>query len=142
MKLADHIKELKRLIKTEHEISVANDYFLDHISPYPSLHQKGKPTKKKEFYKQLLAPVLKSQGTNVELSDLLVVEIKKYRFAHGAIFLTNGKMGTIIFFDDIITGIVDIATPGVNHDYYRLTAIPLQGTTSPIIPVSTSDKIH
>lgn len=145
MDIKKALEELKKLTTVqEQNFTVPGKYFLDHVAENPAAMQASTPlTKSQDFYKQLLTPVIQARyGNNVEVRGLLLMQLKKYRFVHGACQLSNNRFCTLYFFDDVQTGMLMIADSG-HTDFIRLNFWQSQNLSAEtIVPPAPASAQH
>lgn len=95
--------------KTTHEKELANVwlYYMDNFIDDRSFLDLGDRTRN-DFLEAVLPQICKKMFTPKDrFSDLLIIEIPEHRFLHGS-FLIGGRMGSLIYFKEIQTGILAV----------------------------------
>ncbi len=83
-------------------------YFLDHFGDHPEFMDLGEPASD-EFLEQALAQVAAQLFQKaVPIRDVRLVRLPEHEFVHGG-FLVEGKVGTLIYFEDIHKGLISVA---------------------------------
>jgi hypothetical protein len=99
---------LKSKLLTADNFGEVTGYFLDHFGDHPIFIELGEPTRD-DFLEQVLAQVAGQLfGRNVVMRDIRLVRLPEHGFIHGG-FLVEGKVGTIIYFEDERKGLISIA---------------------------------
>jgi hypothetical protein len=106
--------ELSRLATLKAKLLTAENfgdilgYFLDHFGDHPAFMELGQPVRD-EFLEQVLAQVasqLFQKATPIH--DARLVRLPDHGFIHGG-FLVGGKVGTLIYFEDLRKGLISVA---------------------------------
>jgi len=102
------------------------DYFFENFGEDPEFFKFGKRAK---------LPILKEVVTKVGqrlfkqekilVSDFLLTQIARHHFFHGACFI-EGKIATILFFDDIDMGLIAIFLKGSEISLARFSTVQLE----------------
>lgn len=123
--IIDKLKQMTRLDSKEgHDFSVSMDFFFTHIGEQEEFMAISKPLKKGlYFYKTLVIPVMNAKWPDVTIDKMQMLHIKKYRFTHGPITLSNGVHFVLYYFEDEHVGLACAAKPGEDSytDFFRLS---------------------
>jgi hypothetical protein len=99
---------LKAKLLTAQNFGEILGYFLDHFGDHPAFIGLGEPARD-EFLEQALAQVAAQLfGKAVPIRDLRLVRLPEHEFVHGG-FLVGGKVGTLIYFEDLRKGLISVA---------------------------------
>ncbi|HKI36407.1 MAG TPA: hypothetical protein VKA46_31405 [Gemmataceae bacterium] len=99
---------LKVKLLTAKHFGEVTGYFLDHFGDHPAFIKLGEPTRD-DFIDQVLAQVAAQLfGRSVVIRDIRLVRLPEYEFVHGG-FCVEGKVGTIIYFEDERKGLISLA---------------------------------
>jgi hypothetical protein len=102
------------------------NYFFDHFGEDPEFIALGEPTRN-AFLEGVLAEVgLQMFGNQVAVMDLLLTRVPGRHFIHGGGAL-NGRMLTLLYFEDIAVGLVAVVAAAAPADtkLARFTGKPL-----------------
>lgn len=144
MSIRDKIEELKRLAMVPNQdFAVPGEYFLTHIAENSAAWESSKPLRKRQdFYKQLLIPVIRDRyGITIQVELLNLMQIKKCRFVHGVVTLSNGVFLIVYFFEDIQSGMAIVHLSN-RTDFFRLTVLTGHSSQPLILPPPTASTIH
>lgn len=121
-KFKDELKTLRKQLQTADNFSSIMHYFFDHMAENPDFHKLGKRSKNKLLKTVLTSVGEKIHGEGAKLTNLLLLELKPYRFFHGAC-LVNGHSMNVIYFAGIDMGLAacpNAISPG-RTEYVRFT---------------------
>jgi hypothetical protein len=83
------------------------NYFLDNFTADPAFFRAGSRTKNptlKTTISNVAKEVFKEDAT---ITNLILMEIPKYKFFHGSCFI-GGKFATVFFFADVDVGLLSV----------------------------------
>ena len=99
---------LKAKLATAKNFSEVTGYFLDHFGEDPSFLELGQLASD-DFIEQVVAEVAGQLfGRRVPIRNLRLVRLPEQEFLHGG-FTVEGKVGTLIYFEDQRKGLIAIA---------------------------------
>jgi hypothetical protein len=99
---------LKAKLLTAKHFGEVTGYFLDHFGDHPAFLDLGEPTTD-DFLDQVLAQVAGQLfGRSVVIHGIRLVRLPEHSFVHGG-FSVEGKVGTLIYFEDERKGLISIA---------------------------------
>jgi hypothetical protein len=125
---AEHFQTLKEKVLTAENFNEVWQYFFDHFSDTPAFINMGKKTKS-PFLKSILEGVgerlFRKKG---EVTNMMLVEIPRHHFIHGACFI-QGRMASVMYFEDVKVGMLSVLGSMLSHEVsmIRFTGIELQG---------------
>ncbi len=106
--------DLSKLATLKAKLATAKDfgdvlgYFLDHFGEDPDFLKLGQPTTD-DFIEQVLGQVAGQLfQRSVLIRDLRLIRLPEHEFLHGG-FQVQGKLGTLIYFEDERKGLIAIA---------------------------------
>ncbi len=128
------LDELKRKLQNDRDLAPIYEFFLDHFGEKPEFHDEGTRTRH-EFLESVVAQVVCQalQKKNCALVGLTMTEIPDRSFIHGG-FLAEGRVGGLLWFDDIETGLVALCA--LNKDeskFARFKGKPLPRQAKPSV---------
>lgn len=113
---------LRDMLRTATDFSAVFSYFLDNFAESREFIGLGEPTK--DPFVESVVGAVGSQifGKNVAPPHLLLSRVPGHHFLHGG-FLMNGKLATVIYFEDVPIGLVAVvnATAPGETKYARFT---------------------
>ena len=99
---------LKTKLMTAKNFGEVTGYFLDHFGDHPAFLDLGVPTPD-DFLEQVLTEVAGQLFHKaVAIRDIRLVRLPDHEFVHGG-FMVQGKVGTLIYFEDVRKGLISIA---------------------------------
>src|SRR5947209_4498044 len=99
---------LKKKLLTAREFSEVAAYFLDHFGDKPEFIHLGEGTTD-PFLEAVLAQVAGQLfQRSVVVHDIRLIRLPDHGFIHGG-FTMEGKLGTLIYFEDVRVGLIVIA---------------------------------
>jgi hypothetical protein len=99
---------LKAKLLTAQNFGEVLGYFLDHFGDHPAFLELGEPTAD-DFIEQVLEQVAGQLfGRKVAVKNMRLVRLPDHGFTHGG-FSVEGKVGTLIYFEDEHKGLISIA---------------------------------
>jgi len=116
------LAKLKDLLQTGDDFGEIMQYFLDHLGDHQDFINMGKRAKNKLVQEALLYVGKKLFQTDVKVTNVLLTEVKKAKFFHGACFI-QGCFANLIYFEDIDVGMVAVLrSPHSSYvEYIRFT---------------------
>jgi hypothetical protein len=125
---------LKKLSTLKDKLMEAKDfrepwnYFFDHFGDDPEFMMKAGKRADDTVLKQVIAHVGQElfNTPKVSVTNMLLTEIPKYHFIHGGCFI-QGRMATLIFFDDIDMGLLAVSMGGHETMFARFSSIIMEG---------------
>ncbi len=104
------LEKLKKMIVSAESFGEPWDYFFDHFGEKPEFMTLGKPAKHpvlEAVVEQLAREIYKGES-EVTVTKPMLVELAEQKFVHGSFFV-QGRMGVLIFFQDIDMGLMSLA---------------------------------
>lgn len=139
----DNLRTLKNKLLTAKDFKEPWEYFFDHFAENPEFLKLGQQAEN-----SLLSDIIAAIGEKIfrkkiTVTNLLLTEVSKYSFFHGACFI-QGKVATIIYFKDIDTGLFAISLSAKTHEIslVRFSCIKMDNDKSFFFPSSGSNSIN
>ncbi|MDH6060391.1 hypothetical protein NWP17_08055 [Chrysosporum bergii ANA360D] len=104
----ERLQELKQKLTHEGDFSHIWSFYMDHFADHREFTQMGKPS-----YNEYLNAILQKTchqmfGRPVNITRFLLIYIPEYGLFHGP-FQAEGRMGGLIYFDDIKIGLIAVS---------------------------------
>jgi hypothetical protein len=117
------LDRLKEKLQKEPDLSKIWLYYMDEFGDRPEFTELGEPVQN-DFLLSVIAQVCQQIfGKPTNIDDILTIYLKEYQFFH-APFMANNHIGGVIFFEDINTGLIAVASAASNlAKYSRFTGI-------------------
>jgi hypothetical protein len=126
----EQLQELKLKLTQEKDLAKIWLFYMDHFVDYPEFTDLGKPSPNSYLEAVLKRTCQQLFGKTVKISDFLSIFIAEYQFFHGA-FQVEGRMGGVIFFEDIRFGLMAVSKDLLPNDtvlYSRFSEPTLRST--------------
>ena len=119
----DRLLKLKQKLVTEKDLSKIWLYYMDHFADHAEFTNLGQPIKH-EILSSILQQICKQLfGKTIKNTNLLLIQIDRYKFLHGP-FHVEGCIGGIIYFEDIKTGLLAVSSGTSDLVKYSRFATP------------------
>ncbi len=115
--------QLKEKLQKESDLSKIWLYYMDEFGDRPEFANFGEPVQN-DFLLSVIAQICQQIfGKPTNIDDILTIYLKEYQFFH-APFMANKHIGGVIFFEDINTGLIAVASATSNlAKYSRFTGM-------------------
>jgi hypothetical protein len=104
----EQLQELKLKLTQEKDLAKIWLFYMDHFVDYPEFTDLGQPSPNSYLEAVLKRTCQQLLGKTVKISDFFSIFIAEYQFFHGA-FQVEGRMGGVIFFEDIRFGLIAVS---------------------------------
>ena len=124
------LETLKHKLTTAKEFSEVFAYFLDHFGEDPGFIALGERTDS-PFLEGMLAQIGEQMfGRKVHVGNVLLTLLPEQQFIHGTCTL-NGRLTTVLYFEDITTGLLAVILTASDTKLARFTGRPMPGMPTP-----------
>jgi hypothetical protein len=121
------LKELKQQLLHEKDLSNIWSYYMDNFADHAEFTDLGAPGQN-EFLEAIVAQVCQQLfGKKVQIHDMLLISLPEYKFFH-APFVVERRIGGLIYFEDVNTGLIAVAAEHPLVKYSRFSGIPKPAT--------------
>src|SRR5437868_5395456 len=116
---------LKQKLSTSTQFSDVTDYFLTHFGHNPEFIKLGERVEHKllQMVIEQVANQLYAGKGPVVLTKPLLTHLAAQHFIHGSCFV-NGHVCSILYFEDVLKGLISIAPADGNCHYARFSGRP------------------
>ncbi len=123
---------LKQKLTASTKFSDVTDYFLTHFGEKSEFIKLGHRVEHGllQMVVDQVANQLYGDTGRVVLTPLALTHLPEQHFIHGTCFV-NGKVCSVIYFEDIFKGLISIAPPDGNCHYARFSGHPEYRPTLP-----------
>jgi hypothetical protein len=123
----NRLQELKQQLLKEKDLSTIWTYYMDNFADHAEFTDLGEP--KQSHFLEALVPQVCQQlfGKKVKIHDLLLIYLSDYQFFH-APFVVEHRIGGLIYFEDVNTGLIAVSAEYPMVKYSRFTGIPKPST--------------
>lgn len=137
------MKNLKEMLGNEEDFNKTFDYFFDCIGDQKGFNDLGKVTKVpilKKVFKKIGQEIFGDQG---QVTKLLPIYVKKYKFYHGPCFI-DGRMAGFFFFQELDMGMISIAhhIESDRVSFVRFTSYKIEGGGGTAVLVPGTNTIQ
>lgn len=118
-------QELKQILANEADLSKIWLFYMDHFGDHPQFIELGQPVRNAYIDEVIKKTCQELFGKNVKITDSLLIHIPRQQFFHGP-FQANGRIGGVIFFEDIKVGLMSVSAkfpPNDEVKYSRFTEV-------------------
>jgi len=138
-KFEKEVLELKEKVQTGTNFSEIYNFFFDYLGEsdeFNDICKKAKHPVLKQFLAHLGERVFQKKVTIIHF---MLLKFPKQKFYHGSFFM-EGKIGGIIFFEDIDMGIFSVVNNYPETSFIRFSALRLGNSVN--YPAVQSKSIH
>jgi hypothetical protein len=104
----DRLKELRKKLVIEKDLSEIWEFYMDHFADHEAFTDLGERAEN-EFLdavlKKICAQLFRARA---KIDDFLLISIADYDFFHGP-FMVEGRIGGIIYFEDVNFGLIAVS---------------------------------
>lgn len=107
-------------------------FFLDHFGENPEFHDIGELVPEHPLLLSMIEQIGRTmfKQNKLRLVGLHLARLNEYPFIHGGFFI-NGKVATILYFEEINKGLMAVSWGGDEMRYSRFTAQKAVGLSKP-----------
>lgn len=139
VKFESKVLELKEQVQTGSDFSKIFNFFFDYLGEedeFNNICKKAKNPALKKFLGILGERLFQKKIT---LTHFMLLKFPKHKFYHGSFFI-EGKIGGVIFFEDIDMGIFSVVKDYPETSFMRFSAVKLGASAN--FPAVQSKAIH
>jgi hypothetical protein len=118
------IYQLKEKLQREKDLSKIWLYYMDEFGDRPEFTDLGELVEN-DFLATVIAQVCQQifGKLTTKVDGIMIIELREYQFFHAS-FMSNNHIGGVIFFEDINTGLVALASANDSlAKYSRFTGV-------------------
>jgi hypothetical protein len=105
----ERLQELKQKLINEKDLSQIWLFHMDHFADHREFTELGKPAHNDYLNVVLHKTCQQMFGNSITITNLFLIYIAEYQFFHGP-FQVEGRMGGVIFFEDIKIGLLAVSS--------------------------------
>jgi hypothetical protein len=105
----ERLQELKQKLSNEKDLSQIWLFYMDHFADHREFTELGKPAHNDYLDIVLQKTCQQMFGKAITITNLLLIYIAEHQFFHGP-FQVEGRIGGVIFFEDIKVGLLAVST--------------------------------
>lgn len=140
-KFREKLSALQEKLLTGENFSETYDFFFDHLGENNEFMHMSKKTKHPAIKKIIGAIGEQLFNKKVTVSHFLLLKFPKTGFYHGACFI-DGKMGGIIFFEEIDMGMLSVVKDYPETSFVRFSALRMETDSQVTVSPIRSEMIH
>ncbi len=140
-KYIEKLSDLKDKLLTGENFSDTYNYFFDHFGENNEFMRMSKKTKHPVIKKIISSIGEQLFKKKVDVTHMMLLKFPKSDFYHGACFI-DGKMGGIIFFQDIDMGMISIVKEYPETLFIRFSTVQMETGDPVTVSPFRSKMIH
>jgi hypothetical protein len=123
----ERLQELKQKLINEKDLSQIWLFHMDHFADHRAFTELGKPARNDYLDVVLHKTCQQMFGKTITITNSFLIYIAEYQFFHGP-FQVEGRIGGVIFFEDIKTGLLAVSSefPPTDAVKYSRFSEPIQ----------------
>ncbi|MBW4506939.1 MAG: hypothetical protein KME64_10550 [Scytonematopsis contorta HA4267-MV1] len=104
----DRWQELKQKLTNEADFSDIWLFYMDNFADHPEFTDLGKPAHNQYLNDVIHKTCQQMFGKKIKITNFLLIHIAEHKFFH-APFQVNGRIGGVIYFEDIKVGLLAVS---------------------------------